>query len=46
MSRRDEQRAEAMDKILRAAAACFAEKGYSGCSIQDISERSGFSKRA
>lgn len=46
MSRRDEQRAEATDKILKAAAACFAEKGYSGCSVQDIADRAGMSKGA
>lgn len=46
MSRRDEQRAEAKEKILRAAAACFAEKGYSGCSVQDIADRAGMSKGA
>lgn len=46
MSRRDEQRTEAREKILKAAATCFAEKGYSGCSIQDIASRSGMSKGA
>ena len=46
MSRRDEQRAEAREKILTAAAACFAEKGYAGCSVQDIAERAGVSKGA
>lgn len=46
MSRREEQRAEAREKILKAAAACFAEKGYSGCSIQDIASRAGMSKGA
>lgn len=46
MSRRDDQRTEAREKILKAAAACFAEKGYSGCSIQDIASRAGMSKGA
>ena len=46
MSRRDEQRAEAQEKILLAAAACFAEKGYAGCSVQDIADRAGVSKGA
>lgn len=46
MTRREEQRAEAQEKILAAAAACFAEKGYAGCSVQDISERAGLSKGA
>ena len=46
MSRREEQRSQARDKILTAAAACFAEKGYSGCSVQDIADRAGMSKGA
>lgn len=46
MSRRDEQRSEARTRILAAAAACFAEKGYSGCSVKDIAERAGMSKGA
>lgn len=46
MSRREEQRAEAQAKILKAAAACFAEKGYAGCSVQDIADRAGVSKGA
>ncbi len=32
--------------ILATAAACFAEKGYSACSMQEIAERSGISKGA
>lgn len=32
--------------VLDAAARCFAEKGYSACSMQDIAERSGVSKGA
>lgn len=46
MSRREEQRTQAREKILNAAAACFAEKGYSGCSVQDIADRAGLSKGA
>lgn len=46
VSRREEQRSQAKDKILSAAAACFAEKGYSGCSVQDIADRAGMSKGA
>ncbi len=34
------------DKIFRAAGECFAQKGYSGCSMQDIAERAGVSKGA
>ena len=44
MSRREEQRSLAREKILSAAAACFAEKGYSGCSVQDIADHAGVSK--
>lgn len=46
MSRREDQRTEAKEKILKAAAACFAEKGFNGCSIQDIADRAGMSKGA
>lgn len=46
MSRREEQRRQARDKILNAAGACFAEKGYSGCSVQEIADRAGLSKGA
>lgn len=46
MSRREEQRTQAREKILNAAAACFAEKGYSGCSVQDIADRAEMSKGA
>lgn len=41
-----EQSAITKDKIIRAAAECFAEKGYSACSMQDIAQRSGLSKGA
>lgn len=33
-------------KILSAAAACFAEKGFSKCSMQDIADGAGMSKGA
>lgn len=46
MTKKDEQRKQTRERILRAAAACFAEKGYSGCSVQDIVERAGVSKGA
>ena len=34
--KRDLQVTQTRERILKAAAACFAEKGYSGCSVQDI----------
>ena len=46
MSRREEQRTQAREKILNAAAACFAEKGYSGCSVQDIADRLSMTQSA
>ncbi len=46
MAKREDQRKMTKEKILQAAAACFAEKGYSGCSVQDIAERAGLSKGA
>lgn len=46
MTRREEQRLEARTRILTAAAACFAEKGYSGCSVQEIADKAGMSKGA
>ena len=46
MAKREEQSKATKDKILRAAAACFAEKGYSGCSVRDIAARAGMSKGA
>lgn len=44
--KKSEQSAETKKLILHAAAACFAEKGYSGCSMQDIACRAGISKGA
>lgn len=44
MSTRAEQKQNTRQKILKAAAACFAEQGYSGCSVADIMERAGMSK--
>lgn len=46
MTRREDQRKQTLERIMNAAAACFAEKGYSGCSLQDIVERAGMSKGA
>jgi AcrR family transcriptional regulator len=39
MVKREEQKQNTREKLLAAAAQCFAEKGYSGCSIADISQR-------
>lgn len=44
--KKSEQSAITKDKIIRAAAACFAEKGYDACSMQDIARRCGVSKGA
>lgn len=46
MTRREEQRKTANEKILHAAATCFAEKGYDACTLQDIAGRAGMSKGA
>lgn len=39
MANRKEQKQNTREKLLAAAALCFAEKGYSGCSISDIAQR-------
>lgn len=39
MTNREEQKQNTRGKLLTAAALCFAEKGYSGCSIADIAKR-------
>ena len=39
MSKREGQKQSTREKLLRAAAHCFAEKGYSGCSIADIARQ-------
>lgn len=39
MVTREEQKRSTRDKLLAAAALCFAEKGYSGSSIADIAQR-------
>ncbi|UQZ88376.1 TetR family transcriptional regulator [Deltaproteobacteria bacterium Smac51] len=44
MAKKDEQKALSRQKILVAAAECFAEKGYEGCAIADIADRAGMSK--
>ena len=39
MSNREERKQNTREKLLAAAARCFAEKGYAGCSITDIANR-------
>lgn len=39
MAKREEQKNSTREKLLNAAALCFAEKGYAGCSIADIAKR-------
>jgi len=39
MSQRLEQKQNTREKLLAAAALCFAEKGYAGCSIADIAQK-------
>ena len=39
MSNREEQKQNTREKLLAAAAQCFAEKGYAGCSVADIAGR-------
>ena len=42
--KREEQKDLTRRKILQAAAQCFAQNGYSGCSVQDIIDLAGISK--
>lgn len=44
MGKRETQKNETRQKLLAAAAACFAEKGYSACSVSDIVTRAGVSQ--
>lgn len=41
MVKRDEQKQSTREKLLNAAALCFAEKGYSGCSVSDVAKYAG-----
>lgn len=41
---RKERKEETREKLLTAAAACFAKKGYSGCSVSDIVAQAGVSQ--
>ena len=44
MTKRELQKKETREKLLIAASACFAEKGYSACSVSDIVARAGMSQ--
>lgn len=39
MAKREDKKQNTREKLLTAAALCFAEKGYAGCSIADIAQR-------
>lgn len=45
MAKREERKQNTRKKLLVAAAQCFAEKGYSGCSITDITSRAEVAQR-
>ena len=44
MAKREEQKALSRGKLLESAAACFAEKGFDGCSVTDIAAKAGMSQ--
>lgn len=44
MPARKDQKQATREKLLNAAAACFTEKGYEGCSVSDIVARAGVSQ--
>ncbi len=46
MGRRDDSKQESRERLLAAAAASFAEKGYDGCSVADIASRAGMAQGA
>lgn len=46
MGNREEQRQATREKLLTAAARCFAAKGYSACSVSDIAREAGLSQGA
>ena len=43
---RQQQKQDTREKLLVAAAACFAEKGYAGCSVADIARKAGVAQGA
>jgi len=44
--RRDEQRAETRERLLKAAGEVFAERGFYGASVEEITERAGYTRGA
>lgn len=44
MAARQDKKTQTREKLIKAAAECFAEKGYAGCSVADIVERAQMSK--
>jgi AcrR family transcriptional regulator len=44
MTKHTERTKETRERLLASAAACFAEKGYSECSVADIVKRAGMSQ--
>lgn len=44
MARKEKQKAQTRQKLLIAAASCFAEKGYDQCTVADISKAAGMSQ--
>ena len=43
---RQQQKRDTRAKLLAAAATCFAEKGYAGCSVADIARQAGVAQGA
>ena len=43
---RQQQKQDTRAKLLAAAATCFAEKGYAGCSVADIARQAGVAQGA
>lgn len=43
---REQSRAETRERLMEAAERVFAEKGFSGASVEEISERAGYSRGA
>ena len=44
MTKREQKKKDTKEKLLIAASSCFAEKGYSACSVSDIVARAGMSQ--
>lgn len=43
MVKREEKRTNSRNRLLEAAATCFAKSGYDGCSVADIAKEAGMS---